>query len=201
MPWASGGRPWISRRRRRPAAQREGLAVRLWLPDAWKALILISLARLDEAFGLIDAGLQAAQRDGVAAKFRIWSMLRFRALFCSGRLADARAEAEAAIEMADEIGDGAYGYINHIALYVLARVALHTGDPAGLAQARGSARRLREPMASPVQPAPGGLASGPVADAGVMAARRRAVPVQGSTRWPAARWPPPARGCMPTPPP
>jgi DNA-binding CsgD family transcriptional regulator/tetratricopeptide (TPR) repeat protein len=127
----------------------DGLAVRLWLPDAWKALILINLARLDEAFGLIDAGLQAAQRDGVAAKFRIWSMLRFRALFCSGRLADARAEAEAAIEMADEIGDGAYGYINHIALYVLGRVALHTGDPAGLTQARSSARRLRQTMACP----------------------------------------------------
>ena len=38
--------------------------------------------------------------------------------FCSGQLADARAEAEATIEMADEIGDGSYGYINHVALYV-----------------------------------------------------------------------------------
>ena len=128
-------------------------------------------------------------------------MLRFRALFCSGRLADARAEAEAAIEMADEIGDGAYGYINHIALYVLARVALHTGDPAGLAQARGSARRLRETMACPSSQRLGAWIMATVADAegngwpGAEAGRR----LPDWTRWPAARWPPPARGCMPTP--
>jgi DNA-binding NarL/FixJ family response regulator len=122
----------------------DGLAVRLWLPDAWKALILIVVARLDEAFTLIDAGMQAAQRDGLSANARIWSMLRCRALFCSGQLADARAEAEAAIEMGDEIGDGAYGYINHIALYVLGQVALHTGNLDGLSQARSSAARLRQ---------------------------------------------------------
>jgi hypothetical protein len=49
----------------------EGMAVRLWLPDAWKALIFIVVARLEEAFALIDAGMQAAQRDGISAKFRI----------------------------------------------------------------------------------------------------------------------------------
>jgi DNA-binding NarL/FixJ family response regulator len=127
----------------------QGAATRLWLPDAWKALICIVLARLDEAFALIDAGTQAAQRDGIAANIRVWSMLRFRALFCSGQLADARAEAEATIEMADEIGDGSYGYINHVALYVLGRIALHTGDTAGLAQARRSAARLSQARESP----------------------------------------------------
>jgi hypothetical protein len=121
----------------------EGMAVRLWLPDAWKALIFIVVARLAEAFTLIDAGLRAAQRDGISANVRIWSMLRCRALFCAGRLADARAEAEAVIEMADETGDGSYGYVNHIGVYVLGRVALHTGDPEGLAQARRAAARLR----------------------------------------------------------
>ena len=79
-------------------------------------------------------------------------MLRCRALFCAGRLADARAEAEATIEMADEIGDGSYGYINHVGLYVLGRVALHTGDTAGLAQARRSAARLRQ-APEPARPA------------------------------------------------
>jgi hypothetical protein len=96
----------------------QGSAVRLWLPGSWRSLIYIGVARLDEAFALIDTGMQAAQRDGVSANIRVWSMLRFRALFCSGQLADARAEAEATIEMADEIGDGSYGYINHVALYV-----------------------------------------------------------------------------------
>ena len=69
-------------------------------------------------------------------------MIRCRALYSAGRLGDARAEAEAAIEMADEIGDGTYGYVNHMSLYILARVALHTGDAAGLSKARASAARL-----------------------------------------------------------
>jgi DNA-binding NarL/FixJ family response regulator len=127
----------------------QGSAVRLWLPDAWEALIAIVVARLDEAFALIEAGMKAAQRDGISANIRVWSMLRCRALFGAGRLADARAEAEATIEMADEIGDGSYGYINHVARYILARVALHTGDAAGLAEARRSAARLGEARESP----------------------------------------------------
>lgn len=125
---------------RRSAAM--GSTDRMWMPDGWQALICIAVARLDEALALIDAGIKAAQRDGTSANLRVWSMLRSRALFSSGQLADARAEAEATIELADEIGDGSYGYINQDALYVLARVALHTGDPAGLAQARRSADAL-----------------------------------------------------------
>jgi DNA-binding NarL/FixJ family response regulator len=124
----------------------EGTAVRLWLPDAWKALIFIVIARLDEAFALIDAGMQAAERDGISANVRIWSMLRCRALFCAGRLADAQAEAEAVIEMADEMGDGSYGYVNHIGVYVLGRVALHTGDAEGLSRARRAGAQLRETL-------------------------------------------------------
>jgi DNA-binding NarL/FixJ family response regulator len=120
----------------------EGMAVRLWLPDAWKALTLIVVARLDEAFALIDAGLQSAQQEGISANVRIWSMLRCRALFSAGRLADAQAEAEALLAMADEMGDGSDGYINHIGVYVLGRVALHTSDPEGLAQARRAADQL-----------------------------------------------------------
>jgi DNA-binding NarL/FixJ family response regulator len=130
-------------------AATDRLAVRLWLAEAWKALFLILLARLDEAFALIDAGLNAAQQAGVSAHLRIWSMVRCRAMFAAGHLADARSDAEATIEMADEIGDGSYGYINHVCLYILGRVALHTGDPAGVAQARRSAARLCEAQESP----------------------------------------------------
>jgi len=143
----------------------EGIAARLSLPDAWETLILIVVARLGEAFALIDAGMQAAQRDGISANIRVWSMMRFRALFCSGRLADARAEAEATIEMADEIGDGSYGYINHVARYVLARIALHTGDPAGLAQARRTAVRLGQEQESPSSQRLGAWLMALVADA------------------------------------
>jgi DNA-binding NarL/FixJ family response regulator len=127
----------------------QGSAVRLWLPDAWETLVTIVAVRLDEAFALIDAGMRAAQRDGISANLRVWSMLRSRALLCAGRLTDARTEAEATIEMADEIGDGSYGYLNHVSRYVLGRVALHTGDPAGLAQARRSAARLGQARESP----------------------------------------------------
>jgi DNA-binding NarL/FixJ family response regulator len=143
----------------------QGATVRLWLPDAWQALICVDLGRLDEAFALIDAGMQAAQRDGIAANIRVWSMLRFRALFCSGRLADARAEAEATIELADEIGDGSGGYINHVALYILGRVALHTGDASGLAQARRTTARLRGPQESPASQRLGGWLAALLADA------------------------------------
>jgi DNA-binding CsgD family transcriptional regulator len=118
-------------------------AVRAWMPDAWQALILLAVARLDEAFALIDAGVRTAQQDGLSASVRVWSMVRCRALLAAGRLADAAAEAEATIEMGDDIGDGSYGYVNHMALYVLGQVALHTGDTAGLAQARRSGTRLR----------------------------------------------------------
>jgi DNA-binding NarL/FixJ family response regulator len=143
----------------------EGVAVRLWLPDAWKALIFIVLARLDEAFAVIDAGMHAAQRAGISAHVRIWSMLRCRAMFSAGQLADARSDAEATIEMADEIGDGSYGYINHVCLYILGRIALHTGDPAGLAQARRSAARLRQPQESPASQRLGAWLMALVADA------------------------------------
>jgi DNA-binding NarL/FixJ family response regulator len=144
----------------------QGETVRLWLPDAWQALISVSLGRLDEAFALIDAGMRAAQGDGIAANLRVWSMLRFRALFSAGRLADARAEAEATIEMADEIGDGSSGYINHVARYILGRVALHTGDSAGLAQAGRTAARLRQPRESAASQRLGGWLAALRADAG-----------------------------------
>jgi DNA-binding NarL/FixJ family response regulator len=127
----------------------QGATARLWLPDAWKALMCIVVARVDEAFALIDAGMRAAQQEGISANIRVWSMLRFRALYSAGQLADARAEAEATIEQADEIGDGSYGYINHAGLYILGRVAVHTGDPGGLAQARRSAAWLAQARESP----------------------------------------------------
>jgi DNA-binding NarL/FixJ family response regulator len=124
-------------------AMRDAVAVRHWRPAGWNAVILNRLARLDEALALIDAGVQDAQRDGISAHIRIWSMVRCQAMYSAGQLADARSDAEAAIEMADEIGDGSYGFINQVCRYVLGRVALHTGDPADLAQARRSAAQLR----------------------------------------------------------
>ena len=73
---------------------------------------------------------------------RVWSMLRCRARLSAGQLADARAEAEAILDMSDEIGDGSSGYLNHIARYVLGDIALRTGDPAALRTARQDASAL-----------------------------------------------------------
>jgi DNA-binding CsgD family transcriptional regulator len=150
-----------------------GAAARLWLPDGWQALIALAVGRLDEAFALIDAGMKTAQRGGVAANIRVWSMLRSRALLCSGQLAAARAEAEATIDLGDETGDGGSGYINHVARYVLGRIALHTGDAAGLAQARRTADRLGQPGEPPSSQRLGAVLSALLAD-------------QGGTRGPSA---------------
>src|SRR3984957_15549178 len=110
--------------------------------------------------------MRAAQRDGIAANIRVGSMPRFRALFSAGRLADARAEAEATIEMADEIGDGSYGYINHVARYIPRRIPPPTRDAAGLAQAGRTAARLRQPRESATGQRLGGWLAALLADAG-----------------------------------
>jgi DNA-binding NarL/FixJ family response regulator len=119
-----------------------GHALRLWLSDAWRALILVSLMRIDEAHAVIEAGTRASE--GIAANIRIWSMLRCRVRLAAGHLADAGAEAEAILDMSDELGDGNFGYLNHIASYVLGDIAVHTGSAADLRSARQQAARLRQ---------------------------------------------------------
>jgi len=44
--------------------------------------------------------------------------------------------------MSDEMGDGSFGYLNHIASYVLGDIALRTGDPVALQTARRDAAGL-----------------------------------------------------------
>ena len=119
-------------------------ARRAWMFDAWNALILIALGRLDEALELINEGTRSAEREGISANLRVWSMLRSRTMLALGRFADASANAEAVMEMSDEVGEGGRGYINHVASHVLSCVALHTGDPAGLSQARHAAVQMQQ---------------------------------------------------------
>jgi DNA-binding NarL/FixJ family response regulator len=113
---------------------------RLWLPETWKSLLLISELRIEEAHAIIQVGTR--QAENVSRNTRVWSMLRCRARLAAGQLADARAEAEAILDMSDEIGDGNFGYLNHIASYVLGDIALRTGDPAALRTARQEASAL-----------------------------------------------------------
>jgi DNA-binding CsgD family transcriptional regulator len=119
-------------------------ARRAWMFDAWYALILVALGRLQEALELINSGTRSAEREGISANLRVWSMLRSRTMLALGRFADASAEAEAVMEMSDEIGEGGRGYINHIASHVLCTVALHTGDAAGLSAARRAAIQMQQ---------------------------------------------------------
>ncbi len=44
--------------------------------------------------------------------------------------------------MSGEMGDGSFGYLNHIASYVLGDIALRTGDPAALQTTRRDAAAL-----------------------------------------------------------
>jgi DNA-binding CsgD family transcriptional regulator/energy-coupling factor transporter ATP-binding protein EcfA2 len=120
--------------------QHEAKELRMWLPETWKSLLLISELRLEEAHAIIEAGTREAEN--AARNIRVWSMLRCRARLAAGQLADARAEAEAILDMSDEIGDGSFGYLNHIASYVLGDIALRTGDPAALQTARRDAAAL-----------------------------------------------------------
>jgi DNA-binding CsgD family transcriptional regulator/KaiC/GvpD/RAD55 family RecA-like ATPase len=120
--------------------QHEAKELRMWLPETWKSLLLISELRMEEAHAIIEAGTREAEN--VPRNIRVWSMLRCRARLAAGQLSDARAEAEAILDMSDEIGDGSFGYVNHIATYVLGDVALRTGDPAALQTARRDAAAL-----------------------------------------------------------
>lgn len=114
--------------------------LRLWQPEAWKSLLLISVLRLEEAQAVIEAGTRVAEN--ASKEVRVWCMLRCRARLAAGQLADARAEAEAVLDMSDEIGEGGSGYLNHIARYALGDIALRTGDHTALRTARRDAAAL-----------------------------------------------------------
>ena len=120
--------------------QHEPKELLMWVPETWKSLLLISELRLEEANAIIDAGSREDRE--VPRNIRVWSMLRCRARLAAGQLADARAEAEAIMDMSDEIGDGSFGYLNRLAAYVLGDIALRTGDPVGLQAARRVAAAL-----------------------------------------------------------
>ena len=120
--------------------QHEAKELRMWLPETWRSLLLVSELRLEEAHAIIEAGTREAEN--ASRNIRVWSMLRCRARLATGQLADARAEAEAIIDMSDEIGDENFGYLNHVARYVLGDIALRTGAPAALRAARRDAAAL-----------------------------------------------------------
>jgi DNA-binding CsgD family transcriptional regulator len=123
--------------------------LRIWRPEAWRAIVLLGLARPGEAMRLIDAGEHLAQAEGVPGKARVWMMLRARALMDLGRISDAVTEAEAIFDMSDELGAEHVGYLNDVASWVGSCTAIRTGDPHQLAAAAQSASRLRSAELAP----------------------------------------------------
>ncbi|MGY3340358.1 DNA-binding CsgD family transcriptional regulator [Streptomyces filamentosus] len=127
-----------------------GVSTSLWVPEAlWHALLSNTTGRTAEALAVADEGIRAAGEQGRTAAARMWRMTRTRVLLETGRLADARADAEAA---APEPGDPGPGNLADVTLrYVMLRVALHTGDrPAAEAYA-AEARRMRDDPAPVVR--------------------------------------------------
>jgi DNA-binding CsgD family transcriptional regulator len=123
--------------------------VRIWRPEAWRAIVLLGLALPGQAMRLIDAGEHLAQAEGVDGKARVWMMLRARALLDLGRMSDAVTESEAIFDMSDELGAGHVGYLNDVASWVGGCSAIRTGDPGQLAAAAQAATRLRRAELAP----------------------------------------------------
>jgi DNA-binding CsgD family transcriptional regulator/tetratricopeptide (TPR) repeat protein len=112
---------------------------RLW-PDIWAAWLRSALGRPDTVLPAVSEGLRAAQREGRAPDVRFWLMCHSRVLLAAGRLADARAEGEAVLEMVADLGLGSIAL--NTTGYALAKVALHTGDRQALSAAAEAADEL-----------------------------------------------------------
>ncbi|GAB2865195.1 LuxR family transcriptional regulator [Actinocorallia aurea] len=126
-------------------ASEVGIAHSLWVPEAlWTAFLLNAAGRSAEALEKSEVGTRETQRQGQAAAMGSWIMNRSRVLLDAGRLADARAEAEAASAMVDELGTS--NFADATLLYTLVRVALHTNDlDAARAYATDAERMLTDP--------------------------------------------------------
>ncbi|MFB4289234.1 helix-turn-helix transcriptional regulator [Nonomuraea sp. ATR24] len=139
----------------------------LWLPGVWRALLLTTLGRVEEALAQADDGVRRAQHHGQAGMLRMLGMARCRIYLDAGRLSDARAEAEAVLTMSDEFGRGNFDDVS--TRYVLGRVALHTGDPQDLSRAREFAASIMETEAGHVRRSGAWLAAQIAADEGDLA--------------------------------
>ncbi|MFJ3922260.1 AAA family ATPase [Streptomyces sp. NPDC090022] len=132
------------RRADRATALAAGLGIvhSLWVPEAlWHGFLLNLAGRSRAALAVADSGVRGSRNQGQAATTCLWLMNRTRALLDAGRLADARADAEAAAALTDELGLGDFADLT--LRYAMTRVALHTGDRAAARTCAAEARRMR----------------------------------------------------------
>ncbi|MFE7709666.1 AAA family ATPase [Streptomyces sp. NPDC057486] len=119
-----------------------GVSTSLWVPEAlWHALLSNTTGRTAEALAVAEEGIRITREQGRTAATRIWLMTRTRILLETGRLSDARADAEAASPAADDPGPGNLADVT--LRYVMLRVALHTGDRQTAEAYAAEARRMR----------------------------------------------------------
>ncbi|MEU1227835.1 AAA family ATPase [Streptomyces sp. NPDC005828] len=119
-----------------------GVSTSLWVPEAlWHALLANTTGRTAEALAVAEEGIRITGEQGRTAATRMWLMTRTRILLETGRLSDARADAEAASPTADDPGPGNLADVT--LRYVMLRVALHTGDRRTAEAYAAEARRMR----------------------------------------------------------
>jgi DNA-binding CsgD family transcriptional regulator len=110
--------------------------------EAWYAIALSMAGRCEQAMASCGTGLREAQRSGNAGAISLWRMTRARILLDTGRLADARTEAEATLDLNEELGSGYRAGV--MALYTLGRVALWTGDRELVRRCAADAERMMD---------------------------------------------------------
>ncbi|MFD9903534.1 AAA family ATPase [Streptomyces sp. NPDC059063] len=119
-----------------------GTTPSLWIPEAlWQGLLLNAAGRSAAALAVAEAGVRSVRSQGHTVATRMWLMLRTRVLLDAGRLTDARADAEAAYAMTDELGPGHVADV--VLLPALLRTALHTNDQQAAHRYAAQAGRMR----------------------------------------------------------
>ncbi|MGW1190896.1 helix-turn-helix transcriptional regulator [Streptomyces sp. NPDC002559] len=119
-----------------------GVSTSLWVPEAlWHALLSNTTGRTAEALAVAEEGIRITRDQGRTAATRMWLMTRSRIHLETGRLADARADAEAASAGTNDPGPGNLADVT--LRYVMLRVALHTGDRQTARAYAAEARRMR----------------------------------------------------------
>lgn len=107
-------------------AERVGGDARHRHPRLWLARSLVAVDRFDEADAVYAAGQREADRLGTAWSQPLWHFYRAELRMVTGRLADAQAEAEAGIRVAERLGAL---QLSIPLLALLARVALQRDEP------------------------------------------------------------------------
>ena len=123
-----------------------GFEAALWLPEGlWPAFMANAMGDGAAALALVDRRLDEARRTHSAIASAFWTMVRCRALFDSGDLEAAKAEAETVMAMTTdlELGD----FATATAGVVIYRIALLEGDYAACRAQSAGVRAMAESAA------------------------------------------------------